>query len=50
MTPAAFLMDKMGNDSEGIVVLMVVLLALVSALWLGSFVARYIRRKTQKTN
>lgn len=45
MTPAAFLMDKMGNDTDGIVVLMVVLLALVAALWLGGFVVRFVRRK-----
>ena len=49
MTPAVFLMDKMGNDTEGIAGLMVVLLALVSALWLGGLVAGFIRRKTKRT-
>lgn len=50
MTPAAFLMDKMGNDTEGIAVLMGALLALVAVLWLGGFVARYVRRKTRRAD
>ena len=47
MISNAFLMDKMGNDSEGIVVLMGILLSIVLVVWLARVLTRFIRRRTR---
>jgi hypothetical protein len=49
MMPTGLFMDKMGNDGEGIVVLMAVLFSIVAALSLGAMVARFFRGKTLKS-
>jgi hypothetical protein len=43
-------MDKMGNDTDGIVVVMVTLAVLVFIVWLGGLLAKYIRRRMQNSN
>ena len=50
MVGTAILMDKMGNDTEGIVVVMVTLAALLLIVWLGGLVIKSIRRRVQKPN
>ncbi len=50
MAPTALLMDKMGNDTEGIVVLFLGLATLFMLVWLGGFLVKFLRAKTQKSN
>ena len=49
MISTAFLMDKMGNDTEGIVVLIFGLSALLVLVWLGGLLVRFLREKMHQS-
>ncbi len=50
MILTALLMDKMGNDTGGIVVVMVALAVLLLIVWLGGLFFKSVRRRVQKPN
>ncbi len=49
MATTALLMDKMGNDTEGIVGLIFGLFALLLLVWLGGLLVRFLRAKMHQS-
>lgn len=50
MLRTALLMDKMGNDTEGIVMVMVALAVLLLIVWHSGLFIKSVRRRLQKPN